>query len=39
MAKIFVNTCTTGYLFINKKFAEKVYQVLKIKPQCLINLK
>ena len=33
------NTCATGYSFIDEKFAEKVCQILEIKPQCPIKLK
>ena len=34
-----VNTCTTGYGFIDEAFAKIVWQVLKIKPQRLIKPK
>ncbi len=33
------NTCTTGYSFIYQKFVETVYQILKMKSQCLIKPK
>ena len=34
-----VDTCATGYGFINEKFAETVCQVLEIELQRLIQLK
>lgn len=39
MAIALANTCAIGYGFIDKKFAEKACQVLKIEPQCLIKSK
>ena len=32
MATILVNTCATGYGFINEEFAEIVCQFLEIEP-------
>lgn len=37
MAIILINTCVIGYGFIDEKFPETVQQVLKIKPQWLIE--
>ena len=37
MATILANTYTIRYGFIHEKFVEKIYQVLKIKSQCLIK--
>ena len=34
-----IDTCATGYGFIDEKFAEIVYQMLKIKPQRLTKPK
>lgn len=39
MATILANTYTTGYGFIDERFAEIVCQDLEIKPQCLIKPK
>lgn len=39
MALTLANTYTTRYSFIDKEFAEKVCQVLKIKSQYLIKSK
>ncbi len=33
------DTCATGYVFIDKEFAETVCQVLEIEPQRLIKPK
>ena len=38
-ATTLVNTCATGYGFINEKFAEIVCQTLKIEPQRLTKSK
>ena len=39
IATTLANTCATRYGFIDEKFAEIVYQILEIEPQCLIKPK
>ena len=39
MATTLANTCAIRYGFINKEFAETVYQVFEIELQCLIKPK
>lgn len=34
-----INTCATGFSFIDKKFAEIICQTLEIEPQHLTKLK
>ncbi len=34
-----VDTCATGYGFIDEKFAKIVCQILEIEPQCLTKPK
>ncbi len=38
-ATTLVDTCATGYGFIDEEFAETVCHVLEIEPQCLIKPK